>query len=152
MKYRTIAHNQLVAFTIIVPSIIALIELIIILCLPKKELWNFIFVGVQAFLVWFICFALYSYSYKIIEINGNGIKCAKTEIEWECLQKIELKEIKLMQYSLLPTITCSSMAYFYGIKNEVIGIAITKRNCEMLFKLGKEKSTEVSKLCERIKM
>ena len=42
----------------------------------------------------------------------------------------------------------------WGISDsdEVIGIAITKRNCEMLFKLGKEKSTEVSKLCERIKM
>ena len=153
LKYKTVAHKQLVAFTITVPLIFVLIELSIILSLPNgKELWAFIFVGVQALLMWFICFAIYSYAYRTIEVNEQYIKSKKTEITWDNIQKIELREIKLMQYSLLPTLTFSSMAYFYGIKGDVIGIAMTKRNFEILVNLGKDKSQKVAELNDKIKV
>ena len=130
-----------------------LIELLVILSLPKeKKPWVFIFVAAQGILFYLICFAIYSYAYKIVKMNEQSIRCRKISISWEDIQKIELKEIKMMQHSLLPTITYSSMAYIYGSNGEKIGIAMTKRNLDMIVQFGKDKSRKILELSEKIKV
>lgn len=130
-----------------------LIELLVILSLPKeKKPWVFIFVAIQGILFYLICFAIYSYAYKIVKMNEHSIRCRKISISWEDIQKIELKEIKMMQYSLLPTITYSSMAYIYGSNGEKIGISMTKRNFDMIVQLGKDKSQKIVELNDKIRV
>lgn len=153
LNYKAFAHKQLVAFTISAPVMFVLFEIFVILSLPKeKKPWVFIFVAAQGILFYLICFAIYSYAYKIVKMNEQSIRCRKISISWEDIQKIELKEIKMMQHSLLPTITYSSMSYIYGSNGEKIGIAMTKRNLDMIVQFGKDKSRKILELSEKIKV
>ena len=133
MKKRIISHAQLIVFSFLAPLVILLIELLPILVFPiKKDLFVFVFLLVQYLGMWIICFAIYNYAYRIIYLNEEAITSGKIKIYWECVQKYELKEIKLLQYSIIPTIYLKSMVFLVGNAGEKIGFAITQKNLKKL--------------------
>ena len=105
MEKRIISHVQLIMFSFLAPVVVLLIELLPILVFPiKKDLFVFVFFTIQYLGMWMICFAIYNYAYRIIYLNEEAITNGKIKIYWECVQKYETKDIKLLQYSIIPTI------------------------------------------------
>ena len=133
MKKRIISHAQLVMFSFLAPAVVLLIELLPILVFPiKKDWFVFVLFAVQYLGMWIICFAIHNYAYRIINLNEKTITDGKVKIYWECVQKYEIKEIKLLQYSIIPTIYLSSMVFLVGNNGEKIGFAMTQKNIKKL--------------------
>lgn len=133
MKKRIISHAQLVMFSFLAPVVVLLIELLPILVFPiKKDLFVFVFFAVQYLGMWIICFAIHNYAYRIINLNEKTITDGKIKIYWECVQKYEIKEIKLLQYSIIPTIHLKPMVFLVGNNGEKIGFSMTQKNIKQL--------------------
>ena len=139
MRTKILAHKQLVLFTILLPVSLIAIEAPIVLLFSPKESLPYIFMAIQYMAIWLICFLIYNRAYRVITIDHKKIKCRRTEIVWEEIERIEIKEVKLLEYSLIPTITLSSYAYVFS-KDKVIQISISKSNIEKLHYFSCNKS------------
>ena len=130
---KIISHAQLIVFSFLAPAVVLLIELLPILVFPiKKDLFTFVFFILQYLGMWIICFAINKYAYRIIYLDDKTVTDGKIEISWECIQKYEIKEIKLFQYSIIPTIYLKPMVFLVGNNGEKIGFSMTQKNIKQL--------------------
>ena len=96
MKKKFISHPQLVMFCCTVPTVMILLELIIILTVQQKDMFIFLLMIWQFVCLWVIISVIYSYAYKIVEFSNEGMESRKILILWEDIQSVSLKEIKLL--------------------------------------------------------
>ena len=150
MKKTSISHPQLVMFCCTVPTVMILLELIIVLTVQQKDMFIFLLMIWQFVVLWVITSVPYSYAYKIVGFSNEGMESGKILILWEDIQSVSLKEIKLFKYNLIPTIYLSSLATFSSNDGRKISFAITKKHVEWLKYFSNQKSNVINEFLNNI--
>ena len=149
MKKKFISHPQLVMFCCTVPTVMILLELIIVLTVQQKNMFIFLLMIWQFVVLWVITSVPYSYAYKIVGFSNEGMESGKILILWEDIQSVSLKEIKLFKYNLIP-IYLSSLATFSSNDGRKISFAITKKHVEWLKYFSNQKSNVINEFLNNI--
>ena len=150
MKKKFISHPQLVMFCCTVPTVMILLELIIVLTVQQNDMFIFLLMIWQFVCLWVIISVIYSYAYKIVEFSNEGMESRKILILWEDIQSVSLKEIKLFKYNLIPTVYLSSLAIFTSKDGREISFAITKKHVEWLKYFSNQKSNVINEFLNNI--
>ena len=136
MKYKVVSHPKLVLFTFFVPVPILFIETFFALLALSENGNNYlgivIFIIIQYIGLWGICFAIYRFAYQVVYLDDEGISTKKKKINWQDIEEIKVKEIKLMEHTIGGAITFDSMVFFFGVNGEKIGISLSQKNIKAI--------------------
>lgn len=148
MRYRTIANTKLVLFTFICSVWCCFLPILMVLFSSIENLfWNLGILLILFTCVWGICALIYRDAFILVEMNNVCLKTKKGEIKWEEIDHIEIKETKLLQFSLFPTIHVSSVVCYSkkvdGGTGTIIEFSLKPNNLKYLGFFGETKSKAV---------
>ena len=152
MKYYTICNEKLVLFTFFLPCFCDFLPFLMFLFAPEEHrLNNGLYVLALFVLLWGICALIHHDACALVKMDETGLKKKHTELKWEEITRVEIEEIKLLRFSLLPTIPVSSIVFSSnadGNRNKIIKLSLNPKNVKHLVLLGKNKSTAISNFLE----
>jgi hypothetical protein len=161
MKHKFVAHPQIVAYTVIVPSFI-LVWPGLFLLLSSNPIASYTIFCLVGYVVMFGMLALPNHSaFCVGEMDSFGIRNKHCNFAWEDIQDVELcpVDIAIFRTRLLPTVNLSSVICiggtqggpFYGKNSKTcVFIPINDKNLERLRFFSSGKSAELDHLLETL--
>ena len=153
MKYRSIAHPTMVLFVFVFPFSILIIPTILFCFVPNDNSFvNGVFISILYVVISTINAIFYHNAFVPFEMNLLGLKNNKWNINWEDINHIEILEVDLLKFSLLPTIKLSSVIcigtvqkgnFIFQSSRKCIFFAMSSKNLKFLKNFAKGKSKVV---------
>ncbi len=151
---RIVSSSSLVLFSIISPMEICVFFYIGLL-FKKTNILLFLIITIAVHILFtYIFYMVYQNAFNVITINSEGLRTRHISVDWENAICVSICEVKLYQYSLLPTVyidvLCISeteKVYDFTRKNtDCIFIEMTKNNLDILREFVPEGAKEIREL------
>lgn len=155
-KCRLVGSPALILYTTLYGLPLCL--LLFILFLANNNMGFAWFILVSYFVGFGVMALIYRNAFRVCELNHEGIQCKKDFVPWEAVDKIEVYEMKVFRYDLIPTkilpLICIGNiepAPLTLVPQNCIFFPLSRKNLEKLREYSHGKSEAINEFLELYK-